>query len=133
MEKRKCIQNKNIPGIYNFYCLISFVILLALASCKTHDRHTISCVYAACACGEDEPQFTMRAIDKDTSNLLSKELKVVFNSQKQDLEFNDKIGNCAICYNCYLTGELSYNSIGGYYTLELDSYEVKLRPGCCNQ
>lgn len=114
-------------------CLPMFLVFLSLLpGCSDPETHTVYCVDMMQACGEDCPEYQVYTIDGDSSNLESIELDAHMN-QKLDSVFNAEIGFCTICYTVNFTGELSYNSWRNCYEMEVSSYELFLRPACCEQ
>ncbi len=85
----------------------------------------------AYACGECEPQYKIKQVLQAgklrESELLDQDIRVDFKSSILEKQIDRATQECAICYDYYLEGELSYLPVKKYYELEADTCIVKLR------
>jgi len=98
----------------------------------------LKCRYMAYSCEECGPQYRIESIIKifngtvNKKNILGKDVKVVFRSSTFEKKLDSTVAECAICYDFYIDGELSYLSKKGYYILNADTCVTKLRnKDCC--
>jgi hypothetical protein len=120
---------KNRHCIYLFF----FVAYCLSVGCEPSEKHSVFCLYEANAGPPGYPQFVLKSIDGDTLHLQSNQLKAEFSTPQLDSAFYKQISECVICFNCFFEGEIYYSNWKGYYIMNVESFEVKLRNNCCDE
>jgi hypothetical protein len=126
--------------------LITAIVLVSAAiatygmlqSGKEKEKVKVKCYYMAYACGDCFANYKIKEVieagDGIKGKLLNREVKVVFKSKRLEKQIDSMTAECAICYDYYIEGHLTYQSKKEFSLLEVDTCTVKLRDAkCCKE
>ena len=86
------------------------------------------------ACGDCYPQWQIDSLSANKNGLqklIGKDFYIFLKGKKMEESFPDTTNKCVICYVFYFDGRFK-KTLGNKYRFEADSFEIKLRPDCCN-
>jgi hypothetical protein len=89
------------------------ILLIVYFTVSTKTNVQLQCIYMAYACGDCYSQYRVQQVYAPSSmrdKLMNKDIAVVFDNARQEAAFNDKVGDCLICYVFDLRGTISFQS-----------------------